>query len=396
MSHRMRATVIAFSLLVVGYVVVGSVLGRTASEGAYKQLAVFSEVFSRVQHDYVEEPDLDLVTVGALHGLVSELDPYSSYLSPHEYERYQQQKQEQGNVGLVLSKRQGWVSVVTVLPDSPAARAELHTGDILESIAGFSTREMSIEQARILLNGEPGTAVEVALVHPPNIEPQMLELLRVRLSPPPILARRLEAGIGYIKIAGFHEETAEQVASALHNFQQRGIDKLVLDLRDAATGTVDEAVATAALFLDGGLITYSEGQQTARQQWTADPAEQVWRGPLAVLMNLGTAGPAEILAAAVQDHGRGELLGQHSYGIGGVQKLIPLEDGSALILTVAKYYTATGRVLPGQGVAPTIPVEPPEGQALRPLPHALPPPGDPVLQRALKVLRQAERVETAA
>lgn len=400
MSTRARAGVVAASLLIVCYVVIGGLLGRTASEGAYRQLAVFSEVLSRVHSDYVEAPSLHRVTAGALHGLLAELDPYSSYLSPREYAEYQQKKAlAEGQVGLVVSKRMGWISVVTVLPGSPAVRADLRTGDILESIAGFSTREMSVEQARILLAGEPGTAVKLAVVRQQRPEPRAIELVRVRLSPPRVLSRRLASEVGYLKIAAFGAGTAEEVRAALGQLRAGGADKLVVDLRDAATGSVDEAVETARLLLPGGIITYSQGQQVPRQQWDADGTAARWSGPVTVLINHGTAGPAEILAAALLDNGRGEVIGQRSYGIGGVQKLIPLEDGSALILTVAKYYSPAGKAIQDHAVTPSLPVEPPDGEALKPLPHALPPPSDPVLLKALEVLRdqsETPRVPKAA
>lgn len=394
MSKRMRAVALAFSLLVVGYVVAGSLLGRTIGEGAYNELAVFSEVLNRIQNNYVEEPNLNRVTVGALHGLLSELDPYSSYLSPREYEQYEQRTQKGGDVGLVLSKRQGWISVVTVLPNSPAAKADLRTGYILESIAGFATREMSVEQARMFLNGEPGTPVEIAVVRPQQTEPQPLELVRAQVATPQVLSDRLAPDVGYVKLAAFTEGTAEQVRGLLTDFQQAGADKLILDLRDAATGKVEEAVATAGLLLEQGVITYTEGQQQPRREWTADPATQAWDGPVTVLINRGTAGPAEIVAAAVLDHGRGEVVGQHSYGLGGVQKLITLEDGSALILTVAKHYTPAGRSIPDTGVAPSVEAEAPAGQAFQPVPHALPAPADPVLLKALEVLGAGQPART--
>lgn len=387
MSGRGRAGVLGASLLVVLYVVIGGLLGRTASEGAYRQLAVFSEVLSRIQSDYVEEPNLPRVTAGALRGLLSELDPYSSYLAPREYAEYQQkQGQAEGEVGAVLSKRFGLVSVVTVLPGSPAARAGLQTGDILESIAGFSTREMSLEQARILLGGEPGTSVKVAVVRQNRPDPQESELVRARLRPLRVLAARLEGGVSYLKIAAFSPGTTEEVRAALRPLAAGGAAKLVLDLRDAATGTAEEAVETARLLLPSGLITYSQGQQAPRQQFTAEPGAQLWSGPVTVLINRGTAGPAEILAAAVLENKRGEVIGQRSYGIASVQKLIALDDGSALILTVAKYYSPSGKAIQDVAVTPSLPVEAPEGQALVPLPHQPPSADDPVLRKALEVL----------
>jgi len=377
-------------------VVAGSLLGRTTGEGAYKQLAVFSEVLSRIDSDYVEEPNLQRVAAGALHGLLGELDPYSSYLSPREYSEYKQKLPlPPGEVGLVLSRRFGLASVVTVVPGSPAARAGLRTGDVLESIAGFSTREMSIEQAHLLLAGEPGTAVRVAMVRQQRPEPQEIELVRTRPGALRVLSQPLEPGVAYLKIGAFKPGTAEETRAALRSLQAAGSRGLVLDLRDAATGSMEEAVETARLFLEKGLVTYTQGQQVPRTQFTADGQGRAWTAPVAVVTNHGTAGPGELLAAALQGNGRATVVGLRSYGMNSVQKLIPLEDGAALILTVAKYYSPTGNALQDNGVTPDVEAGPGEGQALTPVPHAAPRAADPVLQKAVDVLR-AQEAEKAA
>lgn len=389
MKTRAKWVAATLSLLAVLYVALGTLLGRAAGEGAYKQLAVLSEVLSHIQTDYVEDPDLPRVTVGALQGLMESLDPYSSYLTPREYAQYLEHKKNPptGEVGLVLSKRYGLISVVTVLSDSPAARAELDTGDILESIAGFSTRGMAIEQAYGLLGGEPGTSVKISVVREQRAEPQPLDLVRARLRPAKVLTAKLESDIGYLKIPGFEAGRAAEVRAALKQMESQGVRKVILDLRDAATGSVEEAVETARLFLPTGLIAYASGQKYPRQQFSANPADVVWRGPVTVLTDIGTAGPAEILAAAVLENKRGEVVGQRSYGVGTVMQEIPLDDGSALILSVAKYYTPSGKAIQEQAVTPSAPVEPAEGAALKPVPHQLPASGDPVVGKALELLR---------
>lgn len=397
MSGRARAAAIGVSLLLLFYVTLGSVLGRTASEGAYTQLAVFSEVLTHIREDYVETPNISRVTAGALNGLLASLDPYSSYLSPREYAKYREKKQAQapGDVGLILSKRFGLISVVTVLPDSPAARAGMLTGDLLESLAGFSTREMSVEQAYFLLAGEIGTVVKLSVVRQARAEPQEVELVRARLQPTHVLSERLEEDIGYLKIAAFTAGRAAEVRAALRRLQNQGAEKLVLDLRDCASGKEEEAVETVRLLLDRGVITFLEGQQYPRRQFNAQPAQTVWNGPVTVLINHGTAGPAEIVAAAVMDNARGEVVGLRSYGVGSVQKIIPLEDGSALILSVAKYHRPTGEAIQDHAITPSVAVELPREQAVVPRPHALPPPDDPVLQKALEVLRGQPVLEQA-
>lgn len=391
MSRRVRAGLLGLSVLVALYVLLGGLLGQTAGEGAYRQLGVFSEVLAHIKSYYVEEPDVEMVTRGALHGLLESLDPYSSYLSPREFEAYQQLSTPQAaDVGLVLSKRFGLIGVVAALPDSPAARAGLHVGDILESVGEFSTREMSVEQARLLLAGEPGTLVKVAVIRERRTEPKELELVRAVWKGAPIVSRALEADIGYLRVVSFSPGSAAQAREQLERLGRRGVRKLVVDLRGCAGGEASEAIDTARLLLDKGLIAYLEGQQFSRQQFTADPSYTIWRRPLALLVDGSTAGPAELVAAAVAEHQRGEIIGEHSYGMGSVQKVIQLEDGAALVLSVAKYYTPSGKAIQESGVEPSIAVETPtdaEAEAefapvVRPALE-----DDPVVLKAVEVLR---------
>jgi carboxyl-terminal processing protease len=392
MSTRAKAAVLAVSLLVVAYVGLGAMLGRTASEGAYRQLAVFSEVLAQIQNNYVEDPNMPRVTVGALRGLLEALDPYSTYLSPREFAQYQQQAKNPpaGDVGLILSKRLGMVSVVAVLPDSPGAKAGLRTGEMLESIAGYATRDMSVDQAYQLLAGEPGSVVKLSVVREQRADPQEVELVRAKLRPAKVVSGKLEGDIGYLKVASLEPGRAADIRSALQQLRGQGVQKLILDLRGCASGAPEEGVEIARLFLPSGAITFAQGQRYPKQTFAAVPDKVVWSGPLTVLISPGTAGAAEIVAAAVQENDRGELVGQRTYGVGSVMKVIPLEDGSALILSVAKYHTPSGKAIPDHAVQPTVTVEQPAEQVLAPLPHALPAPGDPVVNKALEVLRGEE------
>jgi carboxyl-terminal processing protease len=397
MSMRTKAAVLAVSLLVVAYVGMGAVLGRTASEGAYRQLAVFSEVLAQIQNNYVEDPNMPRVTVGALRGLLEALDPYSTYLSPREFAQYQQQAKNPpaGDVGLGLSKRLGMVSVVAVLPDSPGAKAGLRTGEMLESIAGYSTRDMSVDQAYQLLAGEPGSVVKVSIVREQRADPQGVELVRAKLRPAKLVSGKLEGDIGYLKVVSLEPGRAGEIRSALQQLRGQGVQKLIFDLRGCAAGAPEEGVETARLFLPSGTITFAQGQRYPKQTFQAVPDKVAWSGPLTVLINPGTAGAAEIVAAAVGENNRGELVGQRTYGVGSVMKVILLEDGSALILSVAKYYTPSGKAIPEHAVQPTVTVEQPAEQVLAPLPNTLPAPGDAVVNKALEVLRGEEARKAA-
>jgi len=397
MSARLRTGLIVVSLAVALYVLIGGLLGQTAGEGAYRQLGVFSEVLTHVKNFYVEDPDIPNVTRGALHGLLESLDPYSSYLSPPEFAAYQQRNPNHtADVGLVLSKRFGLISVITTLPDSPAERAGLRVGDILESVAGFSSREMSIEQAKLLLAGEPGTTVKVSVVRERRSEAKELELVRAVWQGRILMSDFVGSDAGYLRVVAFQRGSGAELREHLQRLQRRRIRKLVLDLRGCASGEAAEAVEAARLVIEKGLLAYLEGQQVPRQQFTADPRHTLWRGPLAVLIDSSTAGPAELIAAAVREHGRGELVGEQTYGVGSVQKVIPLDDGSGLILSVAKYFTPAGKLIQDEGVDPTVAVEPEPLDEEEFSPVLRPPlENDPVVLKALEVLRAKERAAAA-
>lgn len=411
MSKRTKSVVLGVSVLIVLYVLLGSVLARTLTgEGAYRQLGVYSEVLARVKNDYVEEPNIPAVSVGALHGLLEALDPYSSYLSAREYSEYQRKRVlERGEIGGTLSKRFGYLSIVGVLPGSPADRAGLRTGDLIESINDFTTREMSVEQARILLSGEPGTIVKLSVVRTRRTEPQTVELVRAVVPVPPVETKPLEGDISYIKVAAFSAGKAAEIRNRLEQLQRAGAYKIVLDLRNCAAGEASEAIETARLFLERGLIASLRGQHYPREDFSAEADKVVWRGPMAVLINVGTAGPAELVAAAILENQRGDVIGEKSYGMGSVQRLIPLDDGSALILSVAKYYSPSGKAVQDTAVTPNVAVgsnEPEdvavldEGIEARPSQveeeRETPPKDDEALQRAIERLRGAGAQKKAA
>ena len=358
MSRVAKLTVLCSSFLILSYVALGYVLGKTTDDRAYRALAVFGEVLQHIQQDYVEDANLPLVTSGALHGLLESLDPQSSYLSPQAYAEYRKKTQNgaKGETGAVLSKRFGYIVVVTVLPDSPAEKAGVRNGDIMEAIAGFTTREMSIGQAQILLAGDPGTTVKVSVVRRPRMELHELELTRSRLAVPPILTDRIEGDIAYLRIPTLNAGKAEEIRQKLLEAERQGARKLILDLRDCAQGETAEGIATARLFLTSGTIATLRGQTTPHQEFAAEPAKVVWKHPVTVLISGGTSGAAEVLAAALADNQRGDTVGERTFGTASEQKLIPLDDGAALVLTVANYYTPGGKSIPDAGVAPTVPV----------------------------------------
>jgi carboxyl-terminal processing protease len=399
MNRFTKIAVVALSLLIFSYVGLGYMLGKSDDDKAYRSLTVYGEVLQRVQEDYVDEPNLSIVTFGALHGLLESLDPFSGYLSPREYADFKdkQKNSNRAEIGTTLAKRFGYIVIVSVLPDSPAEKAGLRPGDIVEQIADFTTREMSVGQANALLAGTPGTAVKVALVRRGKTEPQVETITRAPVPAIHLTADKIDEGVAYIRVPALQTGAATELHDKLQQFEHQGYHKLVLDLRDCSRGPVSEGIAAAQLLIPSGTITSLKGQTVSRQEFDAAPDKVVWRDPVEVLISPSTAGAAEIVASAVEDNHRGDVIGERTFGAASEQKIIPLEDGAALILTVAYYYTPANKSILENGVAPTVEIAPvpPElgGEDEAPAPlefNQLPSKDDPVVRRALDLLKNAK------
>jgi carboxyl-terminal processing protease len=357
MSMKIKAAILVSSFAVLLFVVAGSFGGVHASsnDGSYRQMQVYSEVLSRVQSEYVEDPNIPKVTDGALHGLVESLDANSSYLTADAYKAYKAHKSAaKGETGATVSKRFGYADVVAVLPGSPAEKAGIEATDIFESIEGQSTRDMSLPEIRSALAGAPGSSVNVSVVRARRAEPQKMTITRELVSIPPVSDKMLEDGIGYVKVDALTKGKAQEIAGKIKSLEKSGAKKLVLDLRNTAEGEESEGVATANLFLNHGTITYLQGQKFPREAFNADPAKAVTSLPVAVLVNKGTAGAAEIVAAAILENARGDVVGEKTFGEGSVPKVFDLPDGGALILSVAKYYSPSGKALQETAVTPNV------------------------------------------
>lgn len=337
--------------------VVGGLDGVRASsnDGAYRQLQVYSEVLSRVQGDYVESPNIPAVTDGALHGLLESLDSNSSYLSPAEYKIYKAQpKDGAADIGAAVSKRFGYATVVAVIPGSSAEKAGLTSGDIIEAIEGRSTRDMSLAEIRNLLSGAPGSNVTVSVVRARKAQPDKMTITREVTVIPPVSDKLVEDGIGVIQVDALNKGKAQEIANKIKQVEKQGAKKLILDLRNCAEGDEAEGVAVANLFLNHGTIAYVQGQKYPRQAFSADPSKDITNLPLVVLVNKGTAGAAEIVAAAILENARGDVVGDKTFGDGSVQKLLELPDGGALILSIAKYYSPSGKAIQDVSVTPNV------------------------------------------
>jgi len=395
MSRIAKISVVSLSLLVFSYVGLGYVLGKTDDDKTYRSLTVYGEVLQRVQEDYVDEPNLAAVTAGSLHGLLESLDPYSSYLSPREYSDYKdkQKSTRPGEIGATVSKRFGYVVVVSVLPEGPADKAGLRGGDILEAIAGFTSREMSVGQANALLDGAPGTSVKVMRVRRGSTDPQPVEIPRAVIGMQHLTADKIEDDVAYVRIPSLATGAANELRDKLRQFEQKGMHKLVLDLRGCASGPVSEGIAAAQLFVPSGTISVLKGQTVSRQEFSAAPDKVIWRDPVKVLISDSTSGAAEVVASALGGNKRADLVGTRTFGSASEQKVIPLEDGSALVLTVAYYYSPDGKAIIETGVLPTVLVntaaaDVKDDDAAGPLStNVLPSKDDPVVKKALELFK---------
>jgi carboxyl-terminal processing protease len=362
MPRSFSRTILALSIAIIlvgvvgGLAPVGAIAGQ--SDGAYRQMGVYEEVLHKIQTDYVTEPNLQEVTAGALHGLLESLDADSSYLTQSEYAMYQSHQHEgQARTGLEVSKRYGYGSVVSVVPGSPAAEAHIEDGDLIESIGGVSTREMSVAMIRLLLEGKPGTTVTFQLVRPRKPEPDDVTLTRTNVVEPNLGLDQYEnSSILYLKPGVLSRERVDQIVARLHEMAKNNNKKVLLDLRDVAEGDPQQGIRLANAFLQSGTIASLQGQTIPTQTFTADPAKFVTSAPLVVLINHGTAGAAELTAAAILDNKRGDVVGDRTFGEGAEQKTFTLPDGSALLLTVAKYQSPSGKKIEDEAVTPNVQV----------------------------------------
>jgi carboxyl-terminal processing protease len=358
MSMKTKAAILVISFAVLAFVVIGSMGGVHASsnDGAYRQLQVYSEVLSRVQSEYVVDPNIPKVTDGALHGLLESLDSNSSYLTPDAYKAFEDHRnQGKGDIGAIVSKRFGYADVVAVLPGSPAEKAGIEESDIFESIEGKSTRDLSLQEIRGLLAGAPGTSVNAEVVHGRQpADPQKISITRAIVPVPPVTDKEMEDGIGYIKAEALTKGKAQEIAAKIKSLEKSGAKKVLLDLRNCADGDESEGIAVANLFLNHGTITYLQGQKFPRQSFSADPSKAITNLPVVVLVNRGTAGAAEIVAAAILENARGDVVGDKTFGDGSVTKTFELPDGGALILSIAKYYSPSGKAIQDAAVTPNV------------------------------------------
>ncbi len=404
MNRAARIGIVVVSVVIFCYAGLGHVLGRATDDKAYKSLTVYGEVLQKIQQDYVDDPNMHTVTAGSLHGLLESLDPQSSYLTPREYDEYKKKLRNSGTgeTGLTLSKRYGYVIVLSVLPDSPGTKAGVRSGDIFESIGGFTTRDMSVGQALNLLSGQPGTGVKVAVIRRGKATPDEVDIVREKLATPKIIVQKADPDILVLRLPSLDVGRADEIRNRLLDAEKQGVRKVIVDVRECGRGPVSEAISLARLFVPSGSITTLRGQTVSSQVFSAEPKQVVWRNTVSVLIDATTSGAAEVFASAIVANHRGDVVGERTFGLASEQKLITMDDGAALILTVANYYNPGGKSILEEGITPTEIVravpedsdsgdddaapapEPQKEPGLGPRPLS---PEDPIFRRALDLLK---------
>jgi len=390
-SRFFQRSVFVLSVLIALALLSGFVLGEfgllgvhagTDQDGAYRQMRVYAEVLQKIQTDYVTDPSMGDVTTGALHGLLESLDADSSYLTPTEYKIFKDEPVSgAAQVGITVSKRYGYATVVNVLPGSPADQ-HLSDGDVIESIGGQSTRELSLAVIRLMLEGKPGSTVALSVVRPAKPDPDKLTLTRSVAATPALGTQEYDnAAILYLRPRILSADRVDEIAAKIKAAPKGS--KILLDLREA-TGDSSQGLRLANFFIKQGTLATLQGQQFATQTFAADPAKFLTAAPLAVLVNRGTYGGPEIAANAILDLNRGDVVGERTFGEGSFQKSIELPGGADLMLTVAKFQSPSGNKIQDNAVTPNVLVVSPIDDEEEGAPA---PKGDDVLNKALDLLK---------
>ena len=404
MGSRLKLSVICSSCLISILLVVGAVLGKSEQqEGAYRPLAVYTEILARIKSDYVEEPDIPKVTQGALQGLVEYLDSASSYLSQEQFDAYRESLDNSDggsglSSGIVVRKQGAYTSILAVVPGSSADKMGISSDDLLDAIDDVSTRVMPPAYLQAVLSGAAGSTVKV-MVRPASDYDSPVEHTLTRADPnlPEIAFRMLEDRIGYVDVDFLSDDHVDQVSSAIRSLEADGAEKLILDLRGNALGSPRVGIALADLLLSSGTIAKLDGQNFSAKTFEASADSAVTELPVAVIVDRPTSGAGEIAAAAIQQNDRGEVVGEETSGLAAVQETISLEDGAALILSVANYHGPSGEVIHNEGVTPDRAVSQRDLRRYREVQHrsfdtpearqeAEDEVGDPFLEKALEAL----------
>ncbi len=339
----------------------GSVLAEREAKKAetipFVELKTFTEVFGRIQQDYVEPVTDKKLLENAIRGMLSGLDPHSSYLSPDQYKELRIGTTGQfGGLGIEVTMENGFVKVIAPIDDTPAQKAGIKPGDLIIRLDEKPVKGMSLQDAVKIMRGKPGTDIVLTIVREGEDKPLKIKITRDIIKIKSVKSKLLEKGYGYLRITSFQSRTGNQMLKEIQKLQKEGSLKgIVLDLRNNPGGVLNAAVAVSDAFLDQGLIVYTDGRiEDAKMKFEATPGDILRDVPMVVLINPGSASASEIVAGALQDHKRAIIMGQKSFGKGSVQTILPLSNGGAIKLTTARYYTPSGRSIQAEGIVPDI------------------------------------------
>ena len=369
---------------VVAFAILGGFLGKVmAREDTYQHLKIFDDVVSMISNYYVEEADIDKVMRGAMHGLADALDPDSAYLTAEQVKQVESGAPlPPAGVGIELT-RQYYLRVIAARDNSPGAKAGLRTGDYIRAINDKPTREMSVWEGVRALRGTPGSKVSVTIIRGNAADPHVIELTRENEPASAVTSRIAGSGVGYVRIAAIGRETASQVKSNVDDIVKKGAGKVIVDVRRVSSGSIDEGLAIARLFVGKGTLTIRETKNGTRDAVAAAAGDGAVTIPAVVLVDTGTSGAAEIFASALAGNQRADLIGEHTIGRAASQKLVRLPDGAGLWLSTTRYLTPAGTPLHEKGLEPTVPVDEPDVEFGAPAPTT-----DPILDKALERLTE--------
>jgi len=342
---------------------IGIFIGRLSVENVgaagepYEKIKIFAEVLSLIKKNYVEEvkDDKDLI-YGAIKGMLNSLDPHSSFMPPEAFKEMRiDTKGEFGGLGIQIGIKEGILTIIAPIEDTPAYKAGVKAGDKIIKINGESTRDMSLHEAVTKLRGPKGTSVTITLMREEWEKPRDFTIIRDIIKIRSVKSKVMDDKIGYVKLLQFQERTAAELEEALKELEKQGINAIILDLRNNPGGLLNVSIDVASKFLPSDkLVVYIKGREEERTEYQTNESKQKYEYPMVVLVNEGSASASEIVAGALQDWQRAMVLGTPTFGKGSVQTVIPLSDGSGLRLTTALYYTPKGRSIQAKGIEPDI------------------------------------------
>ncbi|MEQ1636636.1 MAG: S41 family peptidase [Methylococcales bacterium] len=325
----------------------------------YDELRNFTEIFGRIKRDYVEPVSDKKLLEDAVRGMLTGLDPHSTYLGEEEYKELKEGTTGQfGGLGIEVSMEDGYVKVVSPIDDTPASKAGIQAGDLIIKLDEKPVKGMSLVDAVKFMRGEPGSKIVLTIVREGADLPLKITLSRAIINVKSVKSRLLEPGYGYVRISSFQSKTSQGLIDAIKELTQNNkllLKGLILDLRNNPGGVLDAAVAVSDAFLKEGLIVYTEGRiKNSEMRFNASPDDLIVGAPIVVLINSGSASASEIVAGALQDHHRAIIMGEKSFGKGSVQTVLPTSNGGAIKLTTARYYTPSGRSIQAEGIEPDV------------------------------------------